>query len=89
MKIYTVCFSGHRELPKNRLANIADKLKMKIEALIKSGYYCFESGGALGFDILAALTVLELKQQYPQIKLILVLPCKNQTRNWRQNDGRM
>ncbi len=86
MKIYTVCFSGHRELPKNRLANIADKLKMKIEALIKSGYYCFESGGALGFDILAAQIVLKLKKKYPHINLILILPCKQQTKYWDKSD---
>ena len=42
--------------------------------------------GALGFDTLAALAVLELKQQYPQIKLILVLPCRNQTREWKEAD---
>ena len=40
----------------------------------------------MGFDTLAAQCVLYLKKQYPQIKLILVLPCESQTRNWDSED---
>ena len=40
----------------------------------------------MGFDTIAALTVLELKEEYPQIKLILVLPCENQTFGWSVDD---
>lgn len=56
-----------------------------IEA-IKQGYRFFGTGGALGFDTLASQTVLRLKKTYPQIKLILVLPCVSQTRGWRPED---
>ena len=35
---------------------------------------------------MAAQAVLELKAQYPYIKLILVLPCVNQTDGWEQSD---
>lgn len=35
---------------------------------------------------MAAKTVLELKQQYPQIRLILVLPCVDQIHGWKQYD---
>ena len=44
------------------------------------------AGGALGFDTLAAQTVLEMKKEYPQLRLILVLPCENQTRGWHSED---
>ena len=54
-----------------------------IEA-IEQGYRYFGTGGALGFDTLAAQTVLELKSKYPEIKLILVLPCENQTLEWER-----
>ena len=40
----------------------------------------------MGFDTLAAQTVLELKTIYPQIKLILVLPCLSQTKGWSARD---
>ena len=86
MKRQTCCFTGHRKIPGDELPQIKTKLKNTITELIGNGIIYYGAGGALGFDTLAALTVLELKQQYPQIKLILVLPCKNQTRNWRQND---
>lgn len=38
--------------------------------------------GALGFDTLAAQMVLDFQKQYPQIRLILVLPCTDQTSKW-------
>lgn len=30
--------------------------------------------------------MLRLRQIYPQIRLILVLPCRDQTQGWRQED---
>mgnify|MGYP003208311534 CR=1 FL=1 len=54
--------------------------------LIEQGYRYFGAGGALGFDTLAAQAVLRLRERYPQIRLILVLPCLNQTRGWPQAD---
>ena len=39
-------------------------------------------GGALGFDTLAALTVLKCKKKYSQVKLFMIYPCKNQTKGW-------
>ena len=53
---------------------------------IEQGYRYFGAGGALGFDTLAAQTVLRMKQTYPQIKLILVLPCLSQTKGWKEED---
>lgn len=35
---------------------------------------------------MAALTILKLKEKYMHIKLILVLPCENQTYKWQQKD---
>lgn len=57
-----------------------------LTAYIEQGYRYFGAGGALGFDTLAAQTVLRLKQTYPQIKLILVLPCLSQTKGWKTED---
>lgn len=68
------------------LSEIAGRLKNEIIKLIDKGYETYFAGGALGFDTLAAQTVLDLKQQYPQIKLILALPCISQTRNWSEKD---
>lgn len=43
-------------------------------------------GGALGFDTLCAKAILRLRQSYPGIKLILVLPCVSQADRWRPED---
>ena len=66
---------------------LARRLKAELTKLIKDGYIYFGAGGALGFDTLAAQTVLELKRNYPHIKLILVLPCVSQTRGWSAVDA--
>lgn len=60
------------------------RLKSAIVKLIEQGVVYFGAGGALGFDTMAAQVVLELKNKYPKIKLILVLPCKTQTRGWAE-----
>lgn len=54
--------------------------------LIYEGYLYFGAGGALGFDTMAAQTILKLQSTYPDIRLILVLPCASQTRGWSAAD---
>ncbi len=84
--IKTVCFTGHREIPFMKQSVIKDQLKRVLKELIEQGSCFFCAGGALGFDTLAAQAVLDLREQYPQIKLILVLPCLSQTKNWDEKD---
>lgn len=86
MKEKTCCFTGHRDIPILQLPIIKSKLKKTIIEYIEKGYCYFGAGGAMGFDTLAAQTVLKLKETYPQIKLILVLPCLTQTRGWKETD---
>ena len=86
MKNQTACFTGHREIPFFQKRRLKAKVKSAITDAIRNGYRYFGAGGALGFDMLAAQTVLELKADYPDIKLMLVLPCLNQTRGWAQED---
>ena len=89
MKSRTVCFTGHRKIPPKQLETVARRLKETIVELIEKGYLFFGAGGALGFDTLAAQTVLELKADFPQIKLILVLPCLSQADSWSVVDKRI
>ena len=55
---------------------------------IQSGYRCFITGGAIGFDTLSAQTVLNAKQEHrrKKIKLILAIPCPEQADDWEQAD---
>jgi uncharacterized phage-like protein YoqJ len=84
-RIETVCFTGHRTIEHNISVVIPTVLKREIEALIARGARCFRAGGAMGFDSIAALCILELKEKYPDLRLELKLPCKDQARYW--NDG--
>jgi uncharacterized phage-like protein YoqJ len=86
MKERTCCFTGHRKIPPLQSLQIAERLKTELIKLIDQGYLYFGAGGALGFDTIAAKTVLTLQQSCPQIKLILVLPCKTQTRGWEKEN---
>lgn len=82
-KEFSCFFTGHRRLPKNRTEQIKEILKEKIISLIEDkGIESFIAGGALGFDTLAAQTVIELKKDYPFVKLYLYLPCNDQSRLW-------
>ena len=82
----TCCFTGHRNIPVGEYQNIKRRLRETIKALAERDVIYYGAGGALGFDTLAAQTVLNLKKRYPNIKLILVLPCLSQTRGWPTKD---
>lgn len=86
MRGKTVCFTGHRDIPESELDAVTARLKRCLWGLANEGYDTFCAGGALGFDTLAAETVLALKTVCPQVRLHLILPCKNQTRGWREAD---
>ncbi|MBQ8599239.1 MAG: DUF1273 family protein [Oscillospiraceae bacterium] len=82
----TCCFSGHRILSKEEQQSIRLRLPTVLQKLINEGYCCFAAGGAKGFDTIAALTVLELREMYPHIRLLLILPCKDQDARWRKKE---
>lgn len=84
-KSKVACFSGHRKLPQDIIVLKAD-LKNAIIGLINCGVTFFGSGGALGFDLLAAETVLQLKEEYPNIRIIMVLPCPPEQQSLKWNE---
>lgn len=76
-KTKVACFSGHRKLPHD-CAELRANLERAIISLIEQGVVFFGSGAALGFGQIASETVLKLKENYPHIRLIMVLPCPPQ-----------
>ncbi|MBQ8209997.1 MAG: DUF1273 family protein [Clostridia bacterium] len=86
MKSRTCCFSGHRDVPVEDVERIKNQLRVEVENLINKGVVFYGTGGARGFDLLAAEVVLELKKKYSHIRLIFVLPCFNQTKYWNKCD---
>ena len=90
----TVAFTGHRpeKLPWGYDEGSSEALLYKfrlreaLEYLIGKGYVNFLSGGARGFDAIAAEVVISLREIYPWIKLVMVLPCANQAERWSSKD---
>ena len=82
----TCCFTGHRRIPQDQIAEVSLRLRDAIVESIENGYKYFGAGGALGFDTLAAQCILDLKRNYQDIRLILVLPCAEQAERWHESD---
>ena len=76
------CFTGHREIENDDSVRLTELVGDAIDKLAVSGVTVFRAGGAVGFDTLAALKVIEKKRTHPEIKLHLFLPCKDQTSRW-------
>jgi len=79
---FTCCFSGHRIISREDAQSLKDDLYSILKNFIEGGITRFVAGGALGFDTLAANTVLRLREMYPETKLHLVLPCRDQAKRW-------
>jgi len=79
----TCCFTGHRDIP--QISDIYSLVREAIVNAYDSGYRNFCAGGAKGFDTIAALNTLALREtEYSDIKLILILPYKDQHLYWEK-----
>lgn len=72
----TACFTGHRDIPAERLWYVKEKLRREIKEAIADGYEIFMSGFAEGADQIACGIVLELKEKYPHIRLDAAIPYR-------------
>lgn len=80
----TCFFTGHRFLSEKQLRSMYTPLVRSILQMAEDGYKYFLDGGAVGFDLLAARTVLLLRQEFQKdIRLVLALPCRDQTALWK------
>lgn len=83
----TACFTGHRQLSKVELPSLVARLDNALEELWRRGYRRFVSGGARGFDTLAAERVNQLQLRHEGVELILVIPCADQAKTWTAKDS--
>ncbi len=84
-----VAFTGHREFSVKffsdddpLLIDLKKRISAEIEKTILDGADEFYSGMAIGTDMMAADEVLKLREKYPHIKLIAMIPCPNQCEKW-------
>ena len=78
----TCCFTGHRQISRDHLNRLPALLENEILQLLGAGVTVFRNGGAIGFDTVAALKVIALRQKYPQMELEMWLPCRDQDAHW-------
>lgn len=81
-KAVSCCFTGHRLILPEHKQKLFSELVATIEHLYENGYRIFWSGGAVGFDLIGAEAVIELRKKYSDMKLFMALPCKNQHKSW-------
>ena len=86
MREKTCFFAGHRDIPREQYPEVQRRIEQATERLIAQGITYFGVGGAVGFDTLAALTVLKLRPKYPGVRLVLILPCKDHDFSWPGED---
>ena len=82
-------FTGHRKIERRHSLFLVPSVKNVVRKKYRQGFRVFRAGGALGFDTVAALAVLELRRELPEIKLHLILPCKDQDARWGDYDRRV
>ena len=74
-KSKSLAFTGHRTVSVERQNEIRARLVEAVSLACRSGM-------AMGFDMMAAETVLSLKGRYPDIRLIAVVPFRRQSCRW-------
>lgn len=83
------CFTGHRNIPKIEMMYIKAQVAMKIDELSDIGVNTFICGGAVGFDALCETEVLKLRERKKNIKLIVAVPCADQSRYYSSPDRKI
>ena len=89
-KSVTACLTGHRpnklhwgyNETKDSCITFKKELRNLLENFINDGFTNFLSGMAEGFDMIATEILLNLKNTYKDIKIIAVVPCLEQEKNW-------
>ena len=80
-----VCsFTGHRNIAQSHKKNIDSLLLRAIEYAYRRGCRTFLAGGALGFDTAAAKQVILFRLSHPDVRLSILIPCKNQDEHWSE-----
>lgn len=88
-KTKTVAFSGHRSFKMTTgeqslfsgnadTSDIALRLSRTIRDLCTAGYNTFLCGMAEGFDLMAGLEVLKMRDEFPNVRLLAIIPFPGQ-----------
>ncbi len=83
----TCCFTGHRNLTNAEKKECKEKLQRASDAFVKMGVTDFIVGGAIGFDTVAAVTLINLRTNlYPHIRITVAVPFEGQSKYFQPAD---
>ncbi len=85
MPFRSCSFTGHRQIKSAHKGAIDELVDKGIAYAYSEGCRSFYSGGAIGFDTIAARAVIRFRINHPGVKLILCLPCIDQSRHWSES----
>ena len=93
-KTKTIAFTGNRNLTSTSGLSGIDLQTAIIQKLYnliekehtENGIINFMTGMAMGLDFLAGLAITEVRQQYPAIQFIAVIPFQGQHNNFTQQE---
>ena len=91
LKEETACLTGHRpkSLPwgydekKDSCKKFKNDLYTIFTGAIEYGLKTFLIGMAEGFDMIGGEVLIDLRKKHKEIKVIAVVPCKNQEIKWK------
>ena len=75
-------FTGHRRIKPQHLRKMPELISRAVAYAYSEGCRNFYSGGAVGFDTLAAREVIRFRISHPDVRLIMLLPCETQSERW-------
>lgn len=81
-----IAFTGHRIIPLAWQDEVGERLTAVVTLACNLGMTRFYCGMALGFDMMAAEVVLSLKDKFPDIQLIAVVPFSGQSSRWASSE---
>lgn len=75
-------FTGHRNIKAEHEAALPELVLRAIGYAYERGCRTFYSGGAVGFDTVAAREVIRFRMTHPDVRLVILVPCINQDAAW-------
>lgn len=79
-------FTGHRRVPQRHVQDLYERMYFLINHYYTEGCRDFYAGGAMGFDRMAGAAVIEYRRTHPDVKLHLILPCRDQDARWNKGE---
>lgn len=83
------CFTGHRPealFSRDSEDEVYNGIYSAVEDAVFDGYEEFICGACRGGDFIFGEAVIRLKESYPSLRLVCVLPFRNQAELWSNED---